>query len=149
MTINEVMLRHNFISKVLFKDGNDSLDKDLVVKIMSMRVDLNKVKKQLEADLKEFVEGLTTDEMKQLASKKDKTPEEEQQIVDWNKQINEQYNAYLEKRGKEEVNVTNNSLTEDEYNQIVKVNSGTDPVINGQTIPAPDFLEIINGLFVA
>ena len=149
MTINEVMIRHNFISKILFKDGNSSLSKDLKVKIMSMRIEYGKIRKQLEEDLKEFVNTLTTDDMKILASKVDKTPEEEAQIESWNKQINEDYNAYIDKRGKEEVNVTNISLTEDEYNQIVEVNAGNDVEINGTKLSAPDFLEVIYSLFVA
>ena len=130
MTINEVMIRHNFISKILFKDGDSSLSKSLKVKIMSMRIEYGKIRKQLEEDLKEFVDTLTTDDMRILASKVNKTPEEEAQIASWNKQINEDYNAYVDKRGKEEVNVTNISLTEDEYNQIVEVNAGNDVEIN-------------------
>ena len=149
MTINEVMIRHNFISKILFKDGDSSLSKDLKVKIMSMRIEYGKIRKQLEEDLKEFVNTLTTDDMKILASKVDKTPEEEAQIESWNRQINEDYNAYIDKRGKEEVNVTNISLTEDEYNQIVEVNAGNDVEINGTKLSAPDFLEVIYSLFVA
>ena len=149
MTINEVMIRHNFISKILFKDGDSSLSKSLKVKIMSMRIEYGKIRKQLEEDLKEFVDTLTTDDMKILASKVNKTPEEEAQIASWNKQINEDYNAYVDKRGKEEVNVTNISLTEDEYNQIVEVNAGNDVEINGTKLNAPDFLEVIYSLFVA
>lgn len=149
MTINEVMIRHNFISKILFKDGDSSLSKSLKVKIMSMRIEYGKIRKQLEEDLKEFVDTLTTDDMKILASKVNKTPEEEAQITSWNKQINEDYNAYVDKRGKEEVNVTNTSLTEDEYNQIVEVNAENDVEINGTKLSAPDFLEVIYSLFVA
>lgn len=149
MTINEVMIRHNFISKILFKDGDSSLSKSLKVKIMSMRIEYGKIRKQLEEDLKEFVDTLTTDDMKILASKVNKTPEEETQITSWNKQINEDYNAYVDKRGKEEVNVTNTSLTEDEYNQIVEVNAENDVEINGTKLSAPDFLEVIYSLFVA
>ena len=149
MTITEVMIRHNFISKILFKDGDSSLSKSLKVKIMSMRIEYGKIRKQLEEDLKEFVDTLTTDDMRILASKANKTPEEEAQIASWNKQINEDYNAYVDKRGKEEVNVTNISLTEDEYNQIVEVNAGNDVEINGTKLSAPDFLEVIYSLFVA
>ena len=114
-----------------------------------MRIEYGKIRKQLEEDLKEFVDTLTTDDMRILASKVNKTPEEEAQIASWNKQINEDYNAYVDKRGKEEVNVTNISLTEDEYNQIVEVNAGNDVEINGTKLNAPDFLEVIYSLFVA
>ena len=149
MTINEVMIRHNFINKILFKDDTSSLDKDLKVKIMSMRIEYGKIRKSLEEDLKEFVNSLTTDDMKILASKPDKTPEEINQIQSWNNQIKDEYNTYISKRGKEEVNIINDTFTEDEYNQIVKVNTENDVEINGTHLNAPDFLEIIYNLFVA
>lgn len=149
MTINEVMIRHNFINKILFKDDTSSLDKDLKVKIMSMRIEYGKIRKSLEEDLKEFVNSLTTDDMKVLASKPDKTPEEINQIQSWNNQIKDEYNTYISKRGREEVNIINDTFTEDEYNQIVKVNTENDVEINGTHLNAPDFLEVIYNLFVA
>ena len=149
MTINEVMIRHNFINKILFKDDTSSLDKDLKVKIMSMRIEYGKIRKSFEEDLKEFVNSLTTDDMKILASKPDKTPEEINQIQSWNNQIKDEYNTYISKRGKEEVNIINDTFTEDEYNQIVKVNTENDVEINGTHLNAPDFLEVIYNLFVA
>lgn len=149
MTINEVMIRHNFINKILFKDDTSSLDKDLKVKIMSMRIEYGKIRKSLEEDLKEFVNSLTTDDMKILASKPDKTPEEIKQIQSWNNQIKDEYNTYISKRGREEVNIINDTFTEDEYNQIVKVNTENDVEINGTHLNAPDFLEVIYNLFVA
>ena len=149
MTINEVMIRHNFINKILFKDDTSSLDKDLKVKIMSMRIEYGKIRKSLEEDLKEFVNSLTTDDMKVLASKPDKTPEEINQIQSWNNHIKDEYNTYISKRGREEVNIINDTFTEDEYNQIVKVNTENDVEINGTHLNAPDFLEVIYNLFVA
>ena len=149
MTINEVMIRHNFINKILFKDDTSSLDKDLKVKIMSMRIEYGKIRKSLEEDLKEFVNSLTTDDMKILASKADKTLEEINQIQSWNNQIKDEYNTYISKRGREEVNIINDTFTEDEYNQIVKVNTENDVEINGTHLNAPDFLEVIYNLFVA
>lgn len=149
MTINEVMIRHNFITKVLFKDGDSTLDKNLKVKLMGMRIEYGKIRRSLDEDLKEFAEGLTTDEMKALAAKSDRTPEENEQLEIWTKQINDEYNTYVNKRGLEEVTVTEHNLTEDEYNQIVEVNAGNDVDINGAHINAPDFLEVIYSLFVA
>lgn len=149
MTINEVMIRHNFINKILFKDDTSSLNKDLKVKIMSMRIEYGKIRKSLEEDLKEFINSLTTDDMKILASKPNKTPEEINQIQSWNNQIKDEYNTYISKRGREEVNIINDTFTEDEYNQIVKVNTENDVEINGTHLNAPDFLEVIYNLFVA
>ena len=82
---------HRYIYELKYKSTilNSSLSKDLKIKLMSMRIEFGKVRKNLDEDLKEFVQTLTTDEMKQLAQKKDKTPEEDAQIETWNKQINE------------------------------------------------------------
>lgn len=147
MTLNEVMIKHNFISKVLLRDGDKELSKDLKVKIMNMRIKLGKIRKELEDDLQEVVKQLTPSEYQELAQKPDKTKEEQEKLENWNKQINEEYNSYLDKRGKEEVNI-DTSISDDEYSQIIEVNAGNSPEINGQKINAGDFLEVIYSLFV-
>lgn len=147
MTINEVMFRHNFIVKVLLKDGNKELSKDLKVKIMDMRIKLGKVRKELEADLQEFAKGITPEGYQELAQKLDKTEEEKSTYNTLTKKITEDYNAYVEKRGKEDIEI-DTTLTVDEFNEIVDVNSGNDTEINGQKINAADFLEVLYNLFV-
>ena len=48
MTLNEVLIRQNFISKLLIKNENVEIDKDLKVKIMMMRVELTRYKTQFD-----------------------------------------------------------------------------------------------------
>ena len=48
MTTNEAIARYNFISKVLLKNGNDELSKEMKVKVMSMRIELSKINKQFD-----------------------------------------------------------------------------------------------------
>lgn len=148
MTINEVMVRHNFITKILLRDGDKELSKDLKVKLMTMRIKLGKIRKELEEDLQEVVKTLTPEGYQELAMKLDKTEEETAQVEAWNKQINEEYNAYVDKRGKEEVDI-DTTLTEDEFAEIIEVNAGNDTEINGTKVNAADFLEILYSLFVA
>lgn len=148
MTINELMVKHNFITKVLLRDGNKELDKDLKVKLMNLRIKLGKVRKELEEDLQEVVKQLTPEGYQELVMKPDRTEEETAQVEAWNKQINEEYNAYVDKRGKEEVDV-DTTLTEDEFAEIIEVNAGNDTEINGTKVNAADFLEILYSLFVA
>lgn len=148
MTINEVMVRHNFITKVLLRDGDKELSKDLKVKLMTMRIKLGKIRKELEEDLQEVVKTLTPEGYQELVMKPDRTEEETAQVEAWNKQINEEYNAYVDKRGKEEVDV-DTTLTEDEFAEIIEVNAGNDVEINGQKLNAADFLEVLYSLFVA
>lgn len=143
-----MMIKHNFITKVLLRDGDKELSKDLKVRLMSMRIELGKVRKQLEEDLQEAVKELTPKGYQELIMKENKTEEDKAQVEAWNKQINEEYNAYVDKRGKEEVQI-DTTLSEDEFAQIIEVNAGNDVEINGTKLNAADFLEVLYSLFVA
>lgn len=143
-----MMVKHNFITKVLLRDGDKELSRDLKVKLMSMRIELGKVRKQLEEDLQEAVKELTPKGYQELIMKEDKAEEDKAQVEAWNKQINEEYNAYVDKRGKEEVQI-DTTLSEDEFAQIIEVNAGNDVEINGTKLNAADFLEVLYSLFVA
>lgn len=143
-----MMVKHNFITKVLLRDGDKELSKDLKVRLMSMRIELGKVRKQLEEDLQEAVKELTPKGYQELIMKENKTEEDEAQVEAWNKQINEEYNAYVDKRGKEEVQI-DTTLSEDDFAQIIEVNAGNDVEINGTKLNAADFLEVLYSLFVA
>lgn len=148
MTLNELMAKHNFIVKILLSNGNSELSKDLKVKIMSIRIEMGKIRKQFETDLQELLKGLTPEGYSDLLQKESKTKEDEDQISTWNDKINSEYNAYVDKRGKEEVSVEA-TFTEDDFNEIVEVNAGNDVEINGVKLSAPDFLEVLYSLFVA
>lgn len=143
-----MMIKHNFITKVLLRDGDKELSKDLKVRLMSMRIELGKVRKQLEEDLQEAVKELTPKGYQELIMKENKTEEDKAQVETWNKQINEEYNAYVDKRGKEEVQI-DTTLSEDDFAQIIEVNAGNDVEINGTKLNAADFLEVLYSLFVA
>ena len=143
-----MMIKHNFITKVLLRDGDKELSKDLKVRLMGMRIELGKVRKQLEEDLQEAVKELTPKGYQELIMKENKTEEDKAQVEAWNKQINEEYNAYVDKRGKEEVQI-DTTLSEDEFAQIIEVNAGNDVEINGTKLNAADFLEVLYSLFVA
>lgn len=147
MTVNEMMIRHNFITKIILRDKDKELSKDLKVKIMSMRIELGKLRRQVEDDLQEAISQLTPSEYRELASKSDLTQDEREQIKEWNKQITEEYNTYLDQRSKDEV-ADCAHFSEDEYAQIVEVNAANDVEINGQKLCAADFLEVLHSLFV-
>ena len=147
MTTNEAIAKYNFISKVILQNGNEELSKNLKVKVMAMRIELNKIKKSFDEDSKTFVDELLTEDFKTLAQKQDKTQEEEAEYKLQEAKVNEAYADYVVKLGNKEVDVESN-LTLDEFNEIVNVNSGNNVEINGNKIPAADFLEIIYNLFV-
>ena len=147
MTTNEALIKQNFITKVILKEGDNELPKELKVKIMGMRIKLAKVRKEFDEDVQEAVKGFTPEGYAEIAQKKEKSEEESKKIEEWNKQIQDEYNAYIVKRGQEEVNI-DTKLTEDEYNQIIEVNADNNVEINGQQLNAADFLEILYSLFV-
>jgi len=147
MTTNEALVKQNFLSKVLLKNDNDELSKGLKVKVMQMRIKLAKVRKEFDEDVQEAIKGFTPEGYAEMIQKKDKTEQESKQVEDWNKQIQEEYNEFVIKRGQDEVTI-DTKLTEDEYSEIVEVNADNNVEINGQKINAADFLEILYTLFV-
>lgn len=150
MILNEVLTRQNIISKIELKEGNKELSKELKVRIMRIRLAYNKVKKAFDEDVKEFVEQITTDEYKELAQKQNRTEEEEKKYNELTTKINSDYIEFVNQKGFEEVKETfDDKLNEDEYAEILDINSGNDVEINGVKIKAADLMEIFYELFVA
>lgn len=149
MTTNEVLMRYNFLTKLPFKNGENELSKDLKIKLMSMRIEYGKVRKQFDEDLQEFVKGMSSDELQQLQQKTDKTDEENEKLNELINKLNTEYQEYVAKRGNEDVVVKNSgNLSEDEYMEIVGICSSDDVDINGTKLSQGDFLEILYSIFV-
>ena len=150
MILNELLTRQNIITKIELKDGDKELPKELKVRIMRIRLAYNKVKKAFDEDVKEFVEQIATDEYKTLAQLPERTEEQEKRYNELNTQINADYVEFINQKGLEEVKETfDDKLSEDEYAEILDVNSGNDVEINGAKIKAADLMEILYELFVA
>ena len=147
MTTNEALVKQNFISKILLKNDDAALSKDLKVKVMNMRIKLGKIRKDFDNDVQEAIKDLTPEGFPELAQKAERTEEEEAKFQEMNKKINEDYQAFIIERGKDKVTVEAH-ITEDEYAQILEVNADNDVDINGQKLSAPDFLEVFYSLFV-
>jgi len=148
MTTNDVVIRHNFISKILFKDNDFSLSKDLKIKIMSMRIEYGKVHKVFDEDIKEFTTAIISDRFNELANNPNRTEEENDEYNSLVDQYNQETNEYVSHRMMDPVNVNEYYFTTDEYSEILEANASNDVVINDRKIPAPDFLEAIYDLFV-
>lgn len=148
MTLNDVLTKQNVITKIILKDGEKELSKELKVKIMRIRMAYNKIKKQFDEDTQEFTNQIISDELRELANKTDRTPEEDARFNEMNDKTNAEYQEYLVQKGLEEVSDTpEDSITMDEYSDILDVNSGNDVEINGNTIKAADLMEIVFDLF--
>lgn len=149
MVLNDVLTRQNVFTKILLQDGDKELNKALKVKIMRVRMAYSKIKKRFDEEVQEFTKELVPQELIDLNSKLDKTETEELRFKELNNKINSEYQEFLFQKGEEEVlDVIDDSLTEEEYFEIVDVNSGNNTEINGNKINAADFLEIIYDMFV-
>lgn len=148
MVLNDLLTRQNVFTKILIKDGNKELPKELKVKVMRIRMAYTKMKKNFDAEVQEFVDELMSPEFRELNGKAERTSEENTRLSELTEKINSEYQVYMEQKGKEEIEEINDTLTEDEYADIVEVNAGNDVEINGTKIPVTDFLEVIHDLFV-
>lgn len=149
MTLNDVLTKQNLITKILLANDGKELSKELKVKIMRIRLAYNKIKKQFDEDTQEFSKQIVSDELRDLASKTKRTPEQETKFNELNSKANSEYQEYLIQKGNEEIKETpNDSFTEDEYFDILDINSEGEYEINGQKIKATDLMEVFYDLFV-
>ena len=149
MVLNDLLTRQNVFTKINLKDGEKELSKELKVKIMRIRMAYTKIKKNFDSEVQEFVDELMTDEFKELNSKTERTQEENDRFNELSNAINSDYQEFLVQKGLEEITtIIDDTLTIDEYSDILDINSGNDVEINGNKISAVDFMEIVYDLFV-
>ena len=149
MTLNDVLTKQNLITKILLANDGKELSKELKVKIMRVRLAYNKIKKQFDEDTQEFSKQIVSDELRDLANKAERPPEEETKFNELNNKANSEYQEYLIQKGNEDIKETpNDSFTEDEYFDILDLNSEGEYEINGQKVNATDLMEVFVDLFV-
>lgn len=149
MTIDEALTKQAFIVKLKFKNGDDELSKDLMVRIMKARIKLSKIRNEFDEDLKNAVDGFQTDDFKKLQAKENRTEDEQTKFVELVNKINEEANEYVVARVKDEAHdVDDITFTEDEFMELIPINVDIEADINGQKIVGPDFLEAIHSIFV-
>ena len=149
MTLNDVLTKQNLITKILLANDGKELSKELKVKIMRIRLAYNKIKKQFDEDTQEFSKQIVSDELRDLANKTKRTPEEETKFNELNNKANSEYQEYLVQKGNEDIKETpNDSFTEDEYFDILDLNSEGEYEINGHKVRATDLMEVFYDLFV-
>lgn len=148
MILNDVLTRQNVFTKIILKEGNKELSKELKIKIMRIRMAYNKIKKAFDEEVKEFTEELVPQELKDLNAKSERTEEENARMQELTDKVNMEYQEFLIQKGNEEVDMIDDSFTMDEYSDILDINAGNDVEINGNKIQAVNFLEIVYELFV-
>ena len=148
MILNELLTRQNVFTKISLSDGEKELPKELKVKVMRIRMAYNKIRKTFDNEVQEFAAELMTDEFRNLQQNNERTEQEEARYKELSNLIDSEYQEFLIQKGKEEISEIDDSFTVDEYSDILDINSSKDVEINGSTIPAVDFMEIIYELFV-
>ena len=149
MILNDVLTKQNVITKVLLANGDKELSKELKVKIMRVRMSYTKIRKQFDEDAKEFSAQIVSEELKTLANKTGRTTEEEARFNELNNKANSEYQEFIIQKGKEEIqDAPNDEFTEDEFGNILDVNSEGEYEINNQKVKAADLMEAFYELFV-
>jgi hypothetical protein len=149
MTLNELLTKQNVFTKLILKDGDKEVSKELKVKMMRIRMAYTKAKKKFDEETQEFIAELVPQELRDLNAKNDKSEEELEKEKDLGMKVDSEYREFLIQKGNEDINLSvDDSLTIDEYSDILEVNAGNDVEINGNKISATDFMEIIYDLFV-
>ena len=146
MTLNEALVRQNFLSKIVLRNNENELSKELKIKIIQMRAELNKLRNQFETDSQEVIRELKPEGFDALYVKEDKTEEEIAELNKLTNKLTDEHNTFVLQKGKEEVSF-DKKFTLEEYGELMDVNY-SEVEINGNRLPAEDFLEIIYSLFV-
>ena len=147
MTLNEALIRQTFIIHLIVKDDKSELSKNLKVKIMNMRVVLNRLRAEFEDACVKKIEELQSEEFKELAQIQNKSSEEESRFQLSLDKLNADYDDFVIAKGLSQVSF-DAKFTWEEYEDIIEVNAGINPEIDGKILNALDFLEIIYNLFV-
>ena len=150
MTTNEILAMQNYLTKIVLKNGDSELSKDLKVKVMKMRIEMSKIRKAFDEDLKQFMDELISDRFKELRDKPEdeRTEEEKKEFEQLIAKANSDYEVYIRQRSQDEVTINTCTFTEDEFNEILEVNSDIEAEINGIKMSAADILEAVYVLFV-
>lgn len=148
MILNDLLTRQNVFSKIALQDGDKELPKVLKVKVMRIRMAYAKIKKAFEEEVQEFTKELITDEFQALGMNSERTESEQARYDELVNKFNSEYQEFMTQKGLEEVADIDDSLTMEEYSDILDVNSGIEVEINGHKVPAADFMEVVMDLFV-
>jgi hypothetical protein len=148
MVLNDVLFRQSVFTKIVLKSGSKELSKELKVKVMRIRIAYNKIKNEFDSEIQNFVQELMTDEYKNLVNKEERSKEENSRLEELVASINSDCTEYINQKGKEVVQGIDDSLTLDEYAEILEVNAGGNFDINDTKVSPEDFLELIYVLFV-
>lgn len=151
MNFNELATKQNVLNALILKDGNNELGKELKVKIMRLRIAYKKARKQVDEDINEFTQDLLSEDAKAIQQKpeKERTSEEVAILEAAVNKANVEYKEFLSQKGLEEIPFsTNDSFTDEEFDELTDINVGNTVTVNEHEIKAEELLEAFYTLFV-
>lgn len=151
MNFNELATKQNVLNALILKDGNNELGKELKVKIMRLRIAYKKARKQIDDDINEFTQDLLPEDAKTIQQKpeKERTSEEATILEAAVNKANDEYKEFLTQKSSEEISLsTDDSFTDEEFDELTVVNAGNTVTINEHEIKAEELLEVFYTLFV-
>lgn len=148
LSINSAVLKYNLLNCLKYSDETYNVPRELKVRLIRMKLDLEKIYKEFNLFQQQALEEIKTDRYKYLVDKKDRTPEEEKEVNDLMKELNEDLHKIVREKSLDKVNVNFNYLTEDEFNDILLVNVNNNVRINGMDIASEEYIELFHNEFV-
>ena len=116
MILNELLTKQNVFTKLILKDGDKEVSKELKVKMMRIRMAYTKAKKKFDEETQEFITELVPQELRDLNAKIDKSEEELEKEKNLGMKVDSEYREFLIQKGNEDINLSvDDSLTIDEY----------------------------------
>lgn len=148
MILNELLTKQKFLNNILLKNGNKELSKELKMKIILNRVNYSKIRDKFDEEVQNFIQTLSTNEIRQLQNKSELSDEEKNKLEELSIEANDKYSKFLSDIGNKNVEFFEEKLTYKDFEEIVEVNADNDVEINNNKLSAAYFLEVFYTLFI-
>jgi len=148
MSINDALIRYNLLNFVKYTDEDYSLSRELKVKLIRLKLDLEKTYNDFNSFQQKALEEVKTKRYDELVNKENRTEEENVELQKIVAEINEDLNKIVLKKAEEEVSVNFSYLTNDEYNEFLTVNINNEVTINGVKLSPEEYVSLFYRKFV-
>lgn len=148
MSINDALIRYNLLNNVKYVDEDYSLSRELKVKLIRLKLDLEKTYNDFNTFQQKALEEVKTPRYNELLANENRSDEENAELQTVINEINEDLNKIVLKKAEEEVNVNFTYLTNDEYNEFLSVNINNEVTINGVKLSAEEYVSLFYHKFV-
>ena len=152
MTINDALIRHNILASLKYKDGEYSLPRELKIKLIKLKIALEKVFTDFNAYQEKCLAEVKTDEYNELiAIEEDKrTDEQKKRLEEVVGTLNNEMNELLFNKTMEKVEIPEFAyLTQEEFDSVLEVNIENEVTINGTKLDGGAYVDLIHQAFMS